>query len=260
MQRKVLGPAKNVINFFDWCNILIDILIQFYEYVIFDENLIEWFDKELSLFKKYFKKIRYCINLVTCSILFVYLIYDFELICFDNIYWYNLLSFYQYHSGDWTNSEHFWKIKMRIVLLFVFVLVLYISTTVNSAFLNPYPPIVSFSDNGDPGEALYLTKYIYNGDYQTVRFVFEETNISKIFRKKNIKIFNVHFRHSIYNWNRLSDWELDQHILSIEIEKKIKWIFLCQELFYFIIINITFSIFWVPFWGFENHLTFRLHW
>lgn len=42
---------------------------------------------------------------------------------------------------------------------------------VSGSFVNPYPRFQHFSDDGDPGEALYLTKYIESGDIKTVRFL-----------------------------------------------------------------------------------------
>lgn len=37
-----------------------------------------------------------------------------------------------------------------------------------SSFINPYPRYKAYFDNGDPGEPLYLTKYIESGDLETV--------------------------------------------------------------------------------------------
>lgn len=39
---------------------------------------------------------------------------------------------------------------------------------INASFVNPYPRYESYNDGGNPGEALYLTKYIENGDIETV--------------------------------------------------------------------------------------------
>lgn len=41
-------------------------------------------------------------------------------------------------------------------------------TIVSGVFVNPYPRYNLFRDDGDPGEALYLTKYIESGDIETV--------------------------------------------------------------------------------------------
>lgn len=58
---------------------------------------------------------------------------------------------------------------MHFILLFSMVL---FATAKSSSFINPYPEIKPFRDGGDPGEPLFLTKYIENGDIKTVRFQF----------------------------------------------------------------------------------------
>lgn len=55
---------------------------------------------------------------------------------------------------------------MRLILLFCNISVIF--TVISGSFVNPYPKYKLFSDDGDPGEALYLTKYIENGDIETV--------------------------------------------------------------------------------------------
>lgn len=55
---------------------------------------------------------------------------------------------------------------MRFILLICNISV--ISTVISGSFVNPYPRYKLFSDDGDPGEALYLTKYIEKGDIETV--------------------------------------------------------------------------------------------
>lgn len=41
-------------------------------------------------------------------------------------------------------------------------------TIISGSFVNPYPRYKLFCDGGDPGDALYLTKYIESGDIETV--------------------------------------------------------------------------------------------
>lgn len=55
---------------------------------------------------------------------------------------------------------------MRLILLFYNISVIF--TVISGSFVNPYPKYKLFSDDGDPGEALYLTKYIENGDIEMV--------------------------------------------------------------------------------------------
>lgn len=56
--------------------------------------------------------------------------------------------------------------------LFLLVLTLLIAFVANEAsFFNPYPRYAKYEDNGDPGEPLYLTKYIESGDLELVSFV-----------------------------------------------------------------------------------------
>lgn len=54
-------------------------------------------------------------------------------------------------------------------LLFKLFGVLVALSYINASFINPYPRFESYNDGGNPGEALYLTKYIENGDIETVR-------------------------------------------------------------------------------------------
>ncbi|XP_031635907.1 venom serine carboxypeptidase-like [Contarinia nasturtii] len=56
---------------------------------------------------------------------------------------------------------------MRIILLFLNIAVAV--NLIHGSFVNPYPKFKSFSDGGDPGEALYLTKYIENGEVEKAR-------------------------------------------------------------------------------------------
>lgn len=57
-------------------------------------------------------------------------------------------------------------------LLFKLFGVLVALSYINASFINPYPRFESYNDGGNPGEALYLTKYIENGDIETVRLFF----------------------------------------------------------------------------------------
>lgn len=55
---------------------------------------------------------------------------------------------------------------MRYILLFCNISVMF--TIISGSFVNPYPRYKLFCDGGDPGDALYLTKYIESGDIETV--------------------------------------------------------------------------------------------
>lgn len=44
--------------------------------------------------------------------------------------------------------------------------------TIEATFVNPYPRFARFEDDGDPGEALYLTKYIESGNLEFVSSLF----------------------------------------------------------------------------------------
>lgn len=55
-----------------------------------------------------------------------------------------------------------------------------ILTTAEGSFVNPYPRYKFYEDNGDPGEPLFLTKYIENGDIETV-----STQYSLVWQLKN---------------------------------------------------------------------------
>lgn len=56
---------------------------------------------------------------------------------------------------------------MRFYLLFCNISVIF--TIISGSFINPYPRFKLFKDDGDPGDALYLTKYIESGDIETGR-------------------------------------------------------------------------------------------
>lgn len=58
--------------------------------------------------------------------------------------------------------------KMRFIILISSIFVAL--TAVHGSFINPYPRFKSFSDGGNPGDALYLTEYIEKGDIETVKF------------------------------------------------------------------------------------------
>lgn len=55
---------------------------------------------------------------------------------------------------------------MRLFSIFFSVFITL--TGINGSFMNPYPRFKFFSDGGNPGDALYLTKYIENGDIEKV--------------------------------------------------------------------------------------------
>lgn len=54
---------------------------------------------------------------------------------------------------------------MRSILILFSISVIF---TVVSSFINPYPRFKFYKDDSDPGEPLYLTPYIENGDIETV--------------------------------------------------------------------------------------------
>nr|AAY27740.1 salivary/fat body serine carboxypeptidase [Sitodiplosis mosellana] len=56
---------------------------------------------------------------------------------------------------------------MRLILLLFNISVTF--CVISGSFINPYPRFKSFHDDGDPGEAVYLTKYIESGDIETAR-------------------------------------------------------------------------------------------
>ena len=58
---------------------------------------------------------------------------------------------------------------MRLIFLFLNISVTF--CVISGSFINPYPRFKLFKDDGDPGEAVYLTKYIESGDIETVRLV-----------------------------------------------------------------------------------------
>lgn len=57
---------------------------------------------------------------------------------------------------------------MRLIFLFFDISVTV--AVISASFVNPYLRFNSYNDGGNPGDALYLTKYIENGDIETVRF------------------------------------------------------------------------------------------
>lgn len=59
---------------------------------------------------------------------------------------------------------------MRSISLISLIAV--ILTVVDGSFINQYPRFKLQKDDGDPGEPLYLTKYIESGDIQTVNDLF----------------------------------------------------------------------------------------
>lgn len=60
------------------------------------------------------------------------------------------------------------QIMMRLILSVS--LVILASVFVDGSFVNPYPRYKVYHDSNDPGDALYLTKYIESGDVELVRY------------------------------------------------------------------------------------------
>lgn len=60
--------------------------------------------------------------------------------------------------------------NMRSLLLLVTSMVALAS--IEASFVNPYPRYAKYEDDGDPGEPLYLTKYIESGDLELVSSLF----------------------------------------------------------------------------------------
>lgn len=87
-------------------------------------------------------------------------------------------------------SIHF-SLKMRLIFLFFIIFLAF--TVISGSFVNPYPRFSSFNDGGNPGDALYLTKYIENGDIETVHFLKSHFFQSSIYRQK-IKIVLYEFQ------------------------------------------------------------------
>lgn len=58
-----------------------------------------------------------------------------------------------------------------------FFLIVVILTIVKGSFVNPYPRYKFYGDDGDPGEPLFLSKYIENGDIETVSTCFRLLNL-----------------------------------------------------------------------------------
>ncbi|XP_031635893.1 venom serine carboxypeptidase-like [Contarinia nasturtii] len=56
---------------------------------------------------------------------------------------------------------------MRTFLLFLNIAVAV--NVIHGSFMNPYPRLKSYNDGGNPGDALYLTKYIENGEIDKAR-------------------------------------------------------------------------------------------
>lgn len=63
---------------------------------------------------------------------------------------------------------------MRSILLVLLIGSVFLNGA-NSFITEVYPKVTQFSNDGDPGEPLFLTNYIVNGDIATVR-----KHISKI--------------------------------------------------------------------------------
>lgn len=68
---------------------------------------------------------------------------------------------------------------MRLFAIFFSVSI--ILTGSSGSFINPYPRFESYNDGGNPGEALYLTKYIENGEIETVSLLIIRSDFSQFF-------------------------------------------------------------------------------
>lgn len=53
--------------------------------------------------------------------------------------------------------------------LYFLTVILWLSIA-DANFVNPYPRFTRYSDGGDPGEPLYLTKYIESGEIELVNY------------------------------------------------------------------------------------------
>lgn len=51
--------------------------------------------------------------------------------------------------------------------LLIFCVIFWLNSA-DASFVNPYRRYAKYSDGGDPGEPLYLTKYIENGEVELV--------------------------------------------------------------------------------------------
>lgn len=60
---------------------------------------------------------------------------------------------------------------MRQIFLIISCAIILIICDVDASFVNPYPRYKAYRDNNDPGEPLYLTKYIESGNVELVSFV-----------------------------------------------------------------------------------------
>lgn len=87
---------------------------------------------------------------------------------------------------------------MRLILFFFNFSITF--CVISGSFVNPYPRFKSFHDGGDPGDALYLTKYIESGDIETVNYP-HSSRIKPIFSMKSIETQKIkimyNFRHVI---------------------------------------------------------------
>lgn len=57
---------------------------------------------------------------------------------------------------------------MRQIVLLIACATITIICDVDASFVNPYPRFKAYYDNNDPGEPLYLTKYIESGNVELV--------------------------------------------------------------------------------------------
>lgn len=74
-------------------------------------------------------------------------------------------------------------------VIFVFYQILVIFGAIECSIIDPSFRFKILSDDGDPGEALYLTEYIENDDIETVRTnTFKQINIAKVLFKYLINL------------------------------------------------------------------------
>lgn len=93
---------------------------------------------------------------------------------------------------------------MRLILLIVNITIAV--NVIHGTFVNPYPKFKSYNDGGDPGDALYLTKYIESGDIEKVSFLwlfillaklrFGDTTSFKILNKLEKKLIKFNRKKS----------------------------------------------------------------
>lgn len=64
--------------------------------------------------------------------------------------------------------------KMRFFLIVCNISVLLFAKIISGSVINRYPRSNIVNDDNDPGDALYVTKFIESGDIETVCFYFSD--------------------------------------------------------------------------------------